>query len=139
MASRSQINIPINYNVQREIRYNVTRLWPSEKYWDFCLFCCLGRIPRLPLIQHSLYDGVTKKSLLPHHSHGSSTERWSRNSLRVVIARVFDDLNGYLTSPLFLIIQWRRRCHLTWSSTHAVMSREIYLWKSFDLLLGSNL
>ena len=26
--------------------------------------------------------------LLPHHSQGSSTERWSRNTLRVVIVRV---------------------------------------------------
>jgi len=40
--------------------------------------------------------------------------------------------------PLFLIIQWRRQRHLTWSSTHDVVSREINLCKSFDLLLGSN-
>jgi len=41
--------------------------------------------------------------------------------------------------PLFLIIQWRWQRHLMWSATHDVMSREIHLWKSFDLLLGSNL
>ena len=41
--------------------------------------------------------------------------------------------------PLFLIIQWTWQRHLTWSATHDVVSREINLWKSFDLLLGSNL
>ena len=41
--------------------------------------------------------------------------------------------------PLFLIIQSRWQCHLTWSATHDVVSREINLWKSFDLLLGLNL
>ena len=35
--------------------------------------------------------------------------------------------------PLFLIIQWRRQCHLTLSSTHEVGSQEINLWKGFDL------
>ena len=40
--------------------------------------------------------------------------------------------------PLFLIIQWRRQRHLTWSATHNVVSREINPQKSFDLLLGSN-
>ena len=29
------------------------------------------------------------RNLLPHHSQGSSTERWSRNTPRVVTARVF--------------------------------------------------
>ena len=28
--------------------------------------------------------------------------------------------------------------YITWSATHDVVSREINLWKSFDLLLGSN-
>ena len=44
-----------------------------------------------------------------------------------------------LRPPIFLIIQWRRQRHLTWSATHDVVSREINLWKSFDLLRGSNL
>jgi len=39
----------------------------------------------------------------------------------------------------FLINEWRRQRHLTWSATHDVVSREINLWKGFDLLLGSNL
>jgi len=41
--------------------------------------------------------------------------------------------------PLFLLIQWRRQCHLTWSSTHDVVSQEINPWKSFNLLMGSKL
>ena len=46
---------------------------------------------------------------LPHLSHGSSTERWSRNTVRVVAAIVF---------YIFLIIRWRWQRHLTWSATH---------------------
>ena len=42
------------------------------------------------------------RNLLPHHSQGSSTERWSRNTLRVVTARVFYILWGFLTSPFIL-------------------------------------
>ena len=34
--------------------------------------------------------------LLPHHSQGSSTERWSRSTLRVVTAGVFYVLRGVL-------------------------------------------
>jgi len=64
-------------------------------------FCCSGIIPRLSLNQHSLYVGVVEK-LLPHHSQGTSTERWDRNTLRVVTARVFYVLRGFLTSPSIL-------------------------------------
>ena len=72
--------------------------------------------------------------LLSHHSQGSSTERWSWNTLRVVTARVLYILRASLMPPnLFLIIQWRRPRYLRWSSTHDVVSREI------NLLLGSNL
>jgi len=39
---------------------------------------------------------------------------------------------------IILIIQWRRQRHLTWPTTHDVVSREINLWKSYDLLRGSN-
>jgi len=34
MASRSQITIPINHNVQHDIRCTVTRLWPSSEWKD---------------------------------------------------------------------------------------------------------
>ena len=39
---------------------------------------------------------------LPHHSQGSSMEIWSRNTLRVVTARVFYVLRGFLMSPFIL-------------------------------------
>jgi len=40
------------------------------------------------------------RNLLPHHSQGSSTERWSRNTLRVVTARVFYVLMLFFNVPL---------------------------------------
>ena len=46
---------------------------------------------------------------------------------------------GFERPPFFLIIHWKRQRHLTWSTTHDVVSREFNLWKSFDLLRGSNL
>jgi len=71
---------------------------------------------------------------------GSSTERWSRNTLRVLSAIVFYVIREFLTSPFVLNNSVeRRQSHLTWSSTHDVVSREINLWKSFDFLRGSNL
>jgi len=42
------------------------------------------------------------RNLLPHHSQGSSMERWSRNTLRVVTARVFYIIRVFLTSPFIL-------------------------------------
>jgi len=42
------------------------------------------------------------ENLLPYHSQGSSTERWSQNTLRVVTTRVFYVLRGFLTSPVIL-------------------------------------
>jgi len=72
------------------------------------------------------------RNLLPHHSQESSTERWSRNTLRVVTASVLRP------QGIFNIFQWRRQRHLTWSATHDVVSREINPWKGFDLLRGSN-
>ena len=39
---------------------------------------------------------------LPHHSRGSNTERWSRNTPRVVTARVFYVLSGSLTLAFIL-------------------------------------
>ena len=46
---------------------------------------------------------------------------------------------GFLTSRFKKIIHCRRQRHLTWSATHDVVSQESNLWKSFDLLLESNL
>jgi len=39
---------------------------------------------------------------LPHHSQGSSTEKWSGNTLRVITARVLYVLRGFLTSTFIL-------------------------------------
>ena len=49
-----------------------------------CLFCFSGRIPRLSLIRHNLDIGVVEKPP-PHHSQGSSTERWSRNTSSLIV------------------------------------------------------
>ena len=76
-------------------------VWLSHGRDGLVWFCCSGRIPRLSLNQHSLYVGVVE-NLLPHHSQGSGTERWSRNTLRVLTARVFYVLRGFLTSPFIL-------------------------------------
>jgi len=74
---------------------------PYFIYVWFGWFCCSGRIPRLSLNRHSLYFWEVEKPP-PHHSQGSSTERWSRNTQRVVTARVFYVLRGFLTSPFIL-------------------------------------
>ena len=56
--------------------------------------------------------------------------------------------SGWETTPLTthraavqknVIIQWKRQRHLTWYATYDIVSREINLWKSLDLLLGSKL
>ena len=111
-------------------------------YWNqidpelwFGWFCCSGRIPRLSLNQHSLYIELEwLRNLLPHHSQGSSTERWSRNSLRVVTTRMVYVLRGFLTSPFIL-----NNSVETAAPFNDVVSREINPWKSFDRLRGSNL
>ena len=61
-------------------------------------FCCSGRIPRLSLNQHSLYVGEVEK---PPPPPLTGTERWSRNTLRVVTARVFYVLGGVFNVPLY--------------------------------------
>ena len=62
----------------------------------------MGRI-RMPsliqLIQHTLYVFEWLRNPLPHHSQGSSTERWSRNTLRVVTARLVYVIKVSPTSP----------------------------------------
>jgi len=53
------------------------------------------------------------RNILPHHSQGSSMERWSWNTVRVVTASVLHPQGVFNTPPLFLIIQWRWQGHLT--------------------------
>ena len=65
------------------------------------VFVVRGEFPGCRLISTaSMLEWL--RILLPHHSKGSSTERWSRNTLRVVTARVFYVLRGFLTSPFIL-------------------------------------
>jgi len=64
------------------------------------------------------------RNLLPHHSQGSSMERWSQSVLRP---------QGFWTPPFIL-----NNSVETAAPFHDIVSREINLWKSFDLLWGSN-
>jgi len=51
-------------------------------------FIVRGESPGCRLISTaSMFEWL--RNLLPHHSQGSSAERWSRNTLRVVTAGVF--------------------------------------------------
>ena len=71
----------------------------SEPLFRVC-FVVLGESPDCRLFSTaSMLEWLRK--LLPHHSQGSSTERWSRNTLRVVTASVYV-LRGSLTSPFIL-------------------------------------
>ena len=64
-------------------------------------FVVRGESPGCRLISTaSMFEWL--RNLLPNHSQGSSTERWSRNTPRVVTARVFYVLMGFLTSPFIL-------------------------------------
>ena len=65
-------------------------------------FVVRGESPGCRLISTASMLEWLRKLLLPHHTQGSSTERWSRNTLRVVTARVFYVLRGVLTSPFIL-------------------------------------
>jgi len=103
------------------------------------LFCCSGRISRLSLNQHSLYVGVVENPLPPPRTgkqYGQMEPKYHEGGhcQSVLRPQVF-----FWRPPLFEIFQWRRQRHLTWSPTHDVVSREINLWKRFDLLRGANL
>ena len=103
------------------------------------LFCCSGTIPRLSLIRHSLNVGVFEKPpspLLTGEQYGKVEPKYPEGGH---YQSVLHPQWVFNIPILFLIIQWRWQCHLTWSLTHDVVSREINLWKSFDLLLGLNL
>jgi len=67
------------------------------------------------------------RNLLPHHSQGSSTERWIQNTLRVDTARVFYVLRGFLTSPFILNNSVETAAPFNVVSHHDVVSREINL------------
>ena len=83
------------------------------------LLCFSGRIPRLSLIQHSLYVGVVEKHPPPPltgKQYGRMEPQYPQGGHCQNVLR---------PQGVFY--------------THDVVSREINLWKCFDLLMGSNL
>ena len=97
------------------------------EWWHFghssLSFCCFsGRIPRLSLIQHSLYFRLVEKSpppLLTGERYENMEPKYPEGGHSQSVLRP----QGVFNFPLyFLIIQWGRQRHLTWSSTHDVMS-----------------
>ena len=68
------LTIPINSN-QILSQIFIIKLRTCFLSDSLCLFSFLGRIPRLSLIQHSLYVGVVG-DLLSHHSKRSSMEKF---------------------------------------------------------------
>ena len=82
-------------------------------------------------IQHNLYFGVVEKPSPPPLTgvqYGNMQPKYNKGG----------HCQSGLRPPLFLIIPCRRQRQLTWTATHYVVSREINLWNSFDLLLGSS-
>ena len=116
----------------------------SKKYRDpgrlFCLllfcFCCSRESPGCRLFgTASMLEWLRK--LLTHHSHG---EQYGKMEPKYTegghCQSVLRPQGVFNIPPLFLIIQWRRQRHLTWSATHDVVSREINIWKKFRPLSG---
>jgi len=98
-------------------------------------FVFLWRIPRLSLIQHILYVGVVERAPPPSLIWGAVRKDGAEIPWGWSLPACFTSWGP----RLFLIIQCRRQRHLTWAVTHDGLSREINLWKSFNLLLWSNL
>ena len=92
------------YNLQDLNRRMTVNANKCHCYWNclnkvlFCLFVFRGQPPGCHLFgTASMLEWLRK--LLSHHSQGSSMERWSRNTPRVVTAKVFYTFGGSLTSP----------------------------------------
>jgi len=103
----------------------------DEFYLCLDLRVNISELPSLSLIWHNLYIGVVEKPI-PHPP--LTEEQYGKMELKCTEG-------GHCQSVLCPqgVIQWRQQRHLTWSATHDVVSQEINPWKSFDLLLGSNL
>ena len=101
---RQLITLTINSQITRIISRSVRGL-----------LCYSGRIPRLSLIRHSLYVGVVEK-LLPHHSRGSSSKRWSRNTLRMEVCGC-NSRGMYIPMYVFVL-----RKHWRWLNKRRRMS-----------------
>ena len=96
-SAASHVSIRLHFSVSSMISA-ISSTMEFSYYYINWLIGFSGRIPRLLLIQYSLYVWVIKKPT-PRQSQGSSMERWSRNTLRVATARVFYVLRGSLYSP----------------------------------------
>ena len=89
-----------HYRLQTTISLAVRTEINVDHFWFVC-FVVRGESPGCRLISTaSMFERL--RNLLPHHSQGSSMERWSRNTLRVVTARAFYVLRVFLTSPFIL-------------------------------------
>jgi len=80
-------------------------MFTKSLFIGFC-FVVRGESPGCRLFGTASMLEWLRNSLFPQHPQGSSTERWSRNTLRMVTARVFYVIRGTLTkgSGLYLII-----------------------------------
>ena len=69
----------------------------------------------------------------PHHLQGSSTERWSRNTLRVVTARVFYVVRVFLTGFEPVTVGTKRRVLNRWATGAHSSEQRIKRLITFDL------
>ena len=103
---------PNTYQYLVNISISSCKSWLHEgEFWQSSTygfgFVVRGESPGCRLISTaSMLEWLRK--LLPHHSKGSSTERWSRKTLRVVTARVVYVLRRFLTSP-FILNKWAEK------------------------------
>ena len=108
--------------------------------WSTVVCCCFvvrGESPGCRLFSTaSMLEWL--RNLLPHHSQGNSTERWNRNTLRVITARVFYVIREFLTSPFILNNSVETAAPFNVVSHPRCSEPRINLWKSFDLLRCSN-
>ena len=87
----------------------------------------------MSLIRHSFYVGVIENppphTPLAGEQYGKMEPKYPEGGHCQSVLHH----QGVFNVPLyFVIIQWRRQRHLTWSTTYDVVSREINLWKGFD-------
>ena len=92
--SLNQKNLDVEKNKRKKINDSV-----GPRHLDTVLLDTRSVIGGTEYCDAIIYNN---NILFPHHSQGSSTEIWSRNTLRVVTARVFYVLMGFLTSPFIL-------------------------------------
>ena len=128
----------LSLGISNTIWQHPSRLRLTHSSIQTWVLCFSGRISTLSVIQHSLYVGVveiTPPPPLTGEQYGKMEPKYPEGGH----CQSVYVLRGVKRPPSFLIIQWKRQRHLMWSATHNVVTREINPWKSFDLLLWSNL